>query len=79
MSDIFSFLPVDMFSLVIKIIVIVVIGLYTLFVFVIFNHIRSLKRIVIIHHASGSPFIQTLALLYLLFSIFLFLAAIVIL
>lgn len=74
----FSTLPFDL-ALVIKIILLGVIAMYIIFVVVAFMNIKSLNRIVLIDKSLGSPFVQLLALLYLLASLSLFIAAVVIL
>ncbi|GIW61159.1 MAG: hypothetical protein KatS3mg089_0011 [Patescibacteria group bacterium] len=66
-------------SLILKISVLFLLGLYNLFVLVIFNHIRSFKRILIINQTEGSSFIQKAALIYIIISFSLFLAALAIL
>jgi len=74
----FTNLTLD-FALIIKIIILLFIGLYSIFVFIIFHNIRSLSRVVAIHKTLGSPLVQTIALLHLLATVALFVVAVVIL
>lgn len=66
-------------SLVFKILMLVFIALYGIFVIFIFNQVRSLNKIVYIKKTAGSPFIQSLAFFYLLATLALFLFALAIL
>lgn len=77
MIDLSSF-PVDI-SLIVKAFILLLIGIYSVFVFITFTHIRSLNRIVLIEKALGSSLVQTLSLIYLIATISLFIAAVVIL
>lgn len=74
----FTNLPFDLF-LIIKIIFLLLIGLYGIFAIFVFNQIRSLNRVVYIRRTAGSPFIQSLAFFYLLATLALFLFALAIL
>lgn len=74
-TNIFSF---DL-ALIVKILFLFLIGLYGIFVIIIFNQIRSLNKIVYINKVAGSPFIQSLGFFYLLATISLFLLALAIL
>lgn len=67
------------FAFIIKIILLIVIGLYAIFAFIIAHNIRSLNRVVHINKTLGSPLVQALALIYLLTTVALFIAAVVIL
>ncbi len=78
MTD-FSFLDQFNILIIVKAVFLIFLGLYLIFTILIFNNIRSLNRVVIIQKALGSPFIQTLAFIYLLATILLFLLAVVIL
>lgn len=62
-----------------KIVLLVLIGLYTLFVLILFLQARSLGKIVVIEERDGTPLLRMLALIYLIASLSLFLAALVIL
>jgi hypothetical protein len=62
-----------------KIVLLVLIGLYTLFVLILFIQARSLGKIMIIEARDGTPMLRLFALFYLIASISLFLAALVIL
>ena len=66
-------------SLVFKILMMVLIGMYTIFVFMIHHHIRSLNKILHINKTAGSPLIQTVSFMYLGAAISLFIIALVIL
>ncbi len=66
-------------SSILKISILFLIGLYNIFVLVIFNHIRSFKRILIINQTEGSHFIQNVALIYIIISFSLFVVALAIL
>ncbi|HVZ58348.1 MAG TPA: DUF5657 family protein [Patescibacteria group bacterium] len=67
------------FALLVKIILVILIGFYTIFVFVIFNNIRSLSNLLVINRTLGSPLLRYLSIFYLLISFALFIAALVIL
>lgn len=79
MSDLFPFLTMSTFSLVLKSIFLLLIGMYAIFVFIIRSHIRSLNKVIIIQKPTGSPLTQAIALFYLLAAISLFFLAVVIL
>lgn len=66
-------------SLILKVSVLLLIGLYNIFVLVIFNHIRSFKRILVINQTEGSHLIQKAALIYIIISFSLFFVALAIL
>lgn len=79
MNDLFPFLTPEISSLIVKIIFLVLVGIYLIFVIIVFNNVRSLRRIIIISSAAGSPLIQFLAIFYLIATIVLFLTALLIL
>ncbi len=79
MVDIFSLLQNETVALAIKIIVLIFIGLYLIMVFIIFNHLRSLNKIVYFEKSSLSQLLQVTATVYLLLTASLFLLAVVIL
>lgn len=62
-----------------KVFLLIVIGLYAVFVFIVFANVRSLTKLVLIKSASGSKLVTSLTFLYLLVTIFLFILALVIL
>ncbi len=66
-------------ALLFKILLCMLLFIYLLFTFIIFGHIRSLKKILIIRHATGSAFIELLSFLYVIASLVLFLVSLVIL
>ena len=66
-------------ALISKIVILFLLALYAVFVIITVTSIRSLNRLVIIQKALGSPLIQTIAIGYLLATISLFIAALVIL
>jgi len=53
--------------------------LYVIFALILFNHIRSLKKIIIIKESLGSTIVQSFGLIYLLLSTILFLLSLAIL
>lgn len=67
------------FGSVIKITLLILIGLYSLFVLILFIQARSLGKIVIVEDRDGTPLLRLLSLIYLIASFSLFLAALVIL
>lgn len=67
------------FNLVIKVIMLFFIGIYSIFVLVIYNNIRSLTKLLVIKRTLGSPLISFISILFLLSTISLFVAALVIL
>lgn len=67
------------FAPIVKVVILLLMGAYILFVTVTVAHIRALRRIVLIEKSLGSSLIQTIAIMYLLATISLFLAAVVIL
>lgn len=74
-----SNLPLIDFNLVIKVIILFFIGIYSIFVLVIYNNIRSLTKLLVIKRTLGSPLISFISILFLLSTISLFVAALVIL
>jgi hypothetical protein len=76
--DFANIISTDLF-LIFKIIFLFLIGLYGIFVIIIFNQIRSLNKIIYINKVAGSPFIQSLAFFYILSTLALFLLALAIL
>lgn len=74
-----SNLPLIDFNLIIKVIILIFIGIYLIFVLVIYNNIRSLTKLLVIKRTLGSPLISFISILFLLATIFLFIAALVIL
>lgn len=72
-------LPLIDFNLVIKVIMLFFIGIYSIFVLVIYNNIRSLTKLLVIKRTLGSPLISFISILFLLSTISLFIAALVIL
>jgi len=76
--DFTNIISTDLF-LIFKIIFLFLIGLYGIFVIIIFNQIRSLNKIIYINKVAGSPFIQSLAFVYILSTLALFLLALAIL
>lgn len=79
MTDITPFLNGSTASLIFKGILLLLIALYIIFVFMVFTHVRSLNRILIVQKTQGSPVLQSIAFVYLIVSISLFLLALVIL
>jgi hypothetical protein len=79
MFDFTNFFTSDGFELGLKIFALFLIGFYMIFALIVFNHIRSLRRILVVSTAAGSPLIQTMNFFYLLATIFLFVLALVIL
>ncbi len=71
--------PLIDFNLVIKVIILFFIGIYSIFVLVIYNNIRSLTKLLVIKRTLGSPLISFISILFLLSTISLFVAALVIL
>lgn len=67
------------FSLIIKIIILILLGMYCIFACVTYINIRSLRNIIVIKRSFGSPLINTLALLYVIVAVSLFVAALAIL
>lgn len=78
MIDITNIFGID-FTLIFKVATLFLIGLYGIFVIIIFNQIRSLNKIIYIKKAAGSPFIQSLAFFYIISTLALFLLALAIL
>lgn len=66
-------------SFMVKIFFLFLIGIYSIFVFVVFTNIRSLNKLMLVESASGSKVISVVTLFYLLVTIFLFVLALVIL
>lgn len=66
-------------TLVIKLFFLVIIGLYSTFVLIVFINVRSLTKLILIKSSSGSKLITILTLVYLLLTVFLFVLALVIL
>ncbi|HLD01432.1 MAG TPA: DUF5657 family protein [Patescibacteria group bacterium] len=66
-------------GLYVKIAVLIVLGLFVVFTFVIFNQTSSLNKILSVKNAGASTTIRVLALGYLIASISLFVLALVIL
>jgi hypothetical protein len=62
-----------------KIFSLVIIGLYAVFVLIVFINVRSLTKLVLIKSSSGSQLITLLTFIYLVLTIFLFILALVIL
>lgn len=79
MNDLNSFMTPAMLNFIFKIGILLIMGMYGIFAFVVYSHVRSLNQILIINKASGSPLLQRGALIYLLSTLSLFVAAVVIL
>lgn len=79
MIDFTQLLTTFDFGNAMRIVLLVLIGLYDLFVLVLFIQTRSLGKIVIIEDRDGTPLLRMLGLAYLIASFSLFLAALVIL
>lgn len=79
MNDLFPFLTPELINLSMKVFFLILVGFYLIFVIIVFNNVRSLRRIVIISSAAGSPLIQTLAIFYVLATIILFVLGLIIL
>ncbi len=62
-----------------KIFFLFLIGVYAVFVFIVFINIRSLRKLVLVERAPGSTFITALTFFYLILTISLFVLALVIL
>lgn len=77
--DIMQTLQVAGIGLFFKVALLILILLFNVFVIIIHNHIRSLKRIVVITNAAGANVIQILGLIYLIASLSLFFLSLVIL
>lgn len=77
MNELSPLLTPDLLGLIMKIVFLVLVGLYLIFVIIVFNNVRSLRRIVIITSAAGSPLIQFLVIFYLLATVALFVAALI--
>ena len=74
-----NFFDAGTLSLVFKVLMLILIGMYTIFVFMIHHHIRSLNKILHINKTAGSPLLQAVSFIYLGAAISLFLIALVIL
>ncbi len=79
MNNLFPFISDATLGLVFKGLLLVLLGLYSIFVMIIMTHVRSLNKIILIQKATGSPLIQTISIVYLFITISLFLLAVVIL
>lgn len=79
MNDLFPFITDSAITLVFKILILVLIGLYGIFALIITTHVRSLNKIILIQKATGSPLMHIIAIVYLVATISLFLLAVVIL
>ena len=66
-------------ALFFKIALLILILLFVIFVIILFNHVKSLGKIVIIKDVAGASLIRSLAVLYVVFAVSLFLLAVVIL
>jgi hypothetical protein len=66
-------------AFIIKIFSLIFIGLYAIFVFIVFTNVRSLNKLILVERAAGSKVVVILTFIYLLLTIFLFILAIVIL
>lgn len=76
LTDIVTNLEIGIFF---KFALALLIFLYVIFTFVLFSHIRSLKKIVIIKHSVGNAFVQSFGLIYFLLAAILFLLSLAIL
>ena len=79
MSDILEILVNLNISIFFKIAIAILILMYAVFTFILYNHIRSLNRIVIIKNSLGNAFVQSFGLIYFLATCILFLLSLVIL
>jgi hypothetical protein len=62
-----------------KVMFLILIGLFGVFSVIIFTHVKSLNKIVIIRDITGAPLIRSITIFFLVGSISLFLLALVIL
>ncbi len=77
-----SFIPILQtihVAFVFKVIILIILGLFLIFTFVLLTQIRSLNNIVRIHAANASRIVVGFAIIYFLLAIALFVSAIVIL
>lgn len=66
-------------AFIVKLFFLLLIGMYSVFVFVVFTNIRSLNKLILVERAAGSKVVTTLTFVYLLLTVFLFILALVIL
>ena len=66
-------------SFFIKLFFLVLIGMYSIFVFVVLTNVRSLNKLILVERASGSKVVVILTFTYLILTILLFVLALVIL
>lgn len=74
-----SGLPLFDINLIAKILILLFIGLFAIFAFITYNNIRSLTKLLVIKRKLGSPLLSGASLIFLLLTISLFIAALVIL
>jgi len=79
MNDLFPFLTPELINLIVKVFFLILVGFYLIFVIIVFNNVRSLRRIVIITSAAGSPLIQAMGLFYLIATVALFVIGLIVL
>ena len=79
MNELLEIIATLEIGLFFKFAVAILILLYATFTLILYNHIRSLKRIVIIKHSIGGAFVQSFGLIYFLASAILFILCLVIL
>ena len=69
----------DLFTLIIKIVFLIFIGMNAVYAFILFTQTQALQKIVFITSVTGSKFISLLTGVYLLMTLVLFLVALAIL
>lgn len=79
MNSALPFLTDFSLALVFKVLLLILLAVFMLFAFFLFNYIAALKKIVIIRDVAGTTLVQTLAIIYVVAAIFLFILALVIL
>jgi len=79
MIELFPFLSSENIQLVAKIPILILIGLYVIFSYILYTKIKSLSRVVYISSLNASGTLNAFALIYFILSLSLFLIALAIL